>query len=204
MIGIIDYGMGNIHSVRKALEAVGAKTVVSNNSIVLGRCSKLVLPGVGAFRDAMSALRRNGLIELIRDSVKQGKYFLGICLGMQLIFDSSEEAPGCAGLSLIKGEVVRFSAKPGLKVPHMGWNSLERTEADPGCLLLSGYRDKSFVYFCHSYYAEPQSSSVVCATATHGAPFAAMVQRGPVFGAQFHPEKSQAVGLRIMRNFVRC
>jgi glutamine amidotransferase len=204
MIGIIDYGMGNIHSVRKALEAAGAKTVVTNNAVVLGRCSKIVLPGVGAFRDAMAALRKNGLIAVINHSIKQGKYFLGICLGMQLIFDGSEEAPGCVGLSLIKGQVVRFTAKPGLKVPHMGWNSLEKTETRTGGQLLAGCRDKSFVYFCHSYYPKPQSGSVICATASHGKPFAAMVQQGSIFGLQFHPEKSQAVGLRIMRNFVRC
>ena len=199
MIAIIDYGMGNIHSVKKALELYGAKIKVSNNPKEISACEKIVLPGVGAFGDAMQELDKQGLTALIKDELKNKKPFLGICLGMQLLFDRSEEAAKCKGLGIIKGEVKRFSAA-NLKVPHMGWNQLK--QGTGGCLLLKDIPDNSFVYFCHSYYPEPKDKNSIAATTDYGISFASMVWQDNVYGAQFHPEKSQGIGLKMLENFV--
>lgn len=198
-IAIIDYGMGNIHSVKKALELFGAKTKVSNNHKEISSCRKLVLPGVGAFGDAMQELEKQGLVDLIRDMVKNKKPFLGICLGMQLLFEKSAEADKYKGLGIIEGEVKKFPVSD-LKVPHMGWNQLRQKSG--GCPLLKNIPDNSFVYFCHSYYPDPDNKNAIAAVTDYGLDFAAMVWQDNVYGAQFHPEKSQGVGLQMLKNFV--
>lgn len=200
MIAIVDYGMGNLRSVEKALQRVGAEVRVVGDAISVMAARGLVLPGVGAFGDCMRNLERLGLVEVIRRWVDEGQPFLGICLGMQALFESSEEAPGVAGLGILPGTVPRFRGQ-GLKVPHMGWNQLRIRQAD--CPLLAGVADGSFVYFVHSYYCQPADDSVTCATTEYGREFCAMVWRERMFAMQFHPEKSQAVGLRILENFVR-
>ncbi|MFA5096591.1 MAG: imidazole glycerol phosphate synthase subunit HisH [Candidatus Omnitrophota bacterium] len=206
MIAIIDYGMGNIHSVKKALELYGAKIRVSNNPKEIADCKKIVLPGVGAFGDAMRELEKQGLTKLIRDMVKDKKPFLGICLGMQLLFEKSEEANKVKGLGIIKGEVKKFPASK-LKVPHMGWNEIRRKTEDGKqkaeiCPLLKDIVDGSYVYFCHSYYPEPKDKAAIAAVTDYGINFASVVWQDNVYGAQFHPEKSQGVGLRMLKNFV--
>ncbi|MDD5027569.1 MAG: imidazole glycerol phosphate synthase subunit HisH [Candidatus Omnitrophica bacterium] len=199
MIAIIDYGMGNIHSVKKALELYGAKTKVSNNPREISSCRKIILPGVGAFGEAAQELEKQGLAALIKDEIKNRKPFLGICLGMQLLFEKSEEANKCPGLGIIRGEVKKFPVSD-LKVPHMGWNQLKQ-EID-SCPLLKGIAGGSYVYFCHSYYPQPKEAAVVAATTGYGMNFASIVWQDNVYGAQFHPEKSQGVGLKMLENFV--
>lgn len=200
MIAIVDYGMGNLRSVEKALQRVGAEVCMVGDPTGVMAARGLVLPGVGAFGDCMRNLARLGLVEVIRRWVREGKPFLGICLGMQALFESSEEAPGVAGLGILPGTVPRFRER-GLKVPHMGWNQLRIRQ--PDCPLLTGVEDGSFVYFVHSYYCQPADDSVTCATTEYGREFCAMVWCEQMFAMQFHPEKSQAVGLRILENFVR-
>ncbi|MFH1397879.1 MAG: imidazole glycerol phosphate synthase subunit HisH [Candidatus Omnitrophota bacterium] len=214
MIGIIDYGMGNIHSVQKALKSLGAKVLLTNKPEVLNKCEKIVLPGVGAFADAVSEMDRQGLISAVIDAIKHKKIFLGICLGMQLLFETSEESNGVKGLGVLRGEVKKFVPGRGLKVPHMGWNQLntgislpQRQEGDKGpgikeCPLLRGLSEKPYVYFCHSYYPQPEDKAVVAATTDYGINFASVVWQDNIIGVQFHPEKSQAVGLKILKNFV--
>jgi len=198
MIGIIDYGMGNIHSVQKALEYMGAETFVTNKPEELKRCQKIVLPGVGAFADAIQELKKDGMAEAITEAVKSKKTFLGICLGMQLLFETSEEAKDTCGLGLLKGTVRKFDQK-GIKVPQMGWNQLKRAQA---CPLLKDIPDDSYVYFCHSYYPDPKDKEVIAATCSYGLPFSAVVWKENIYGVQFHPEKSQQVGLVMLKNFV--
>lgn len=199
MIGIVDYGMGNLRSVLKALHHLGHKAEwVSGPEAVRG-LSRLVLPGVGAFPDAMRALEERRLTPAIREFVRSGRPLLGICLGMQVLFSESEEFGRNAGLDLIPGRVVRFSAG-GLKVPHMGWNTLTVTRPSP---LFGDFRAGGAVYFVHSYYCVPKDSGVVTATADYGGAFAATVQHENIIACQFHPEKSQAVGLRLLDNFAR-
>lgn len=192
--------MGNIHSVRKALEHLGAKTAVVYKPAGAMKFSRLVLPGVGAFDDAMAALKKNKLAAAICDYISTGKPFLGICLGMQLLFESSREARKEKGFGLLKGSVELFAKKKGLKVPHMGWNQLKQA-AEP-CPLLKEIKNNSYVYFCHSYYAAPEDKRIIAATADYGADFAAVVCRDNIYGVQFHPEKSQGTGLQILRNFI--
>ncbi len=199
MIAIIDFGMGNLRSVQKAIEAVGSSAEITSDPERIRRASKVVLPGVGAFADAMAELRRTGLGEAFREAVRQGKPCLGVCLGLQLLFDVSFEDGEYAGLGLIPGRVVRFSPRPGLKVPHMGWNTLRIRRPAP---LLAGLDDSSSVYFVHSYYAQPEDPGVVAAEADYPDPFAAIVWRDNLTACQFHPEKSQAVGLAMYANFV--
>ena len=199
MIAIIDYGMGNIHSVKKALELYGAKIKVSNNPEEISYCEKLVLPGVGAFGEAMQELEKQGLVALIKDEVKNKKPFLGICLGMQLLFEKSEEANKCKGLGIIRGEVKKFPVSD-LKVPHMGWNQLKTVKDE--CRLLKDVPDGSYVYFCHSYYPQPKDKSVIAAATDYGVNFTSIVWQDNVYGAQFHPEKSQGIGLKMLENFV--
>jgi glutamine amidotransferase len=200
MIALVDYGMGNLRSVEKALTRVGADVRTVTGPGEVRAAGKLVLPGVGAFGDCMSNLARQELIEPVREFVRSGKPFLGICLGMQGLFESSDEAPGVAGLGVLAGRVPRFAAN-GRKVPHMGWNRLRIVRRD--CPLLAGIEDGSFVYFVHSYYCAPKDAGVVCATTDYGVEFCSMLWAGNVFATQFHPEKSQAIGLKMLENFVR-
>jgi imidazole glycerol-phosphate synthase subunit HisH len=199
MIVIIDYGMGNLRSVQKAIEAVGSAAEITSDPERVGRASKVVLPGVGAFRDAMTELGRSGLGEAFCEAVKAGKPCLGVCLGLQLLFDKSFEDGEYAGLGLLPGHVVRFASRPGLKVPHMGWNTLTIRRPAP---LLAGLPSDPSVYFVHSYHAVPENPQDVAATAEYPDPFPAVVWRDNLVACQFHPEKSQAVGLAMYANFV--
>jgi glutamine amidotransferase len=200
MIALVDYGMGNLRSVEKALARAGADVrIVSDRKSVLA-ADALVLPGVGAFGDCMANLEKIGLVEAIREFVATKRPFLGICLGFQTLFESSEEAPGVKGFALFPGTVPRFAVN-GLKVPHMGWNELRIREGN--CPLLKDVVDKSYVYFVHSYYCKPKDASVICGTTDYGIEFCSMLWAGNVFATQFHPEKSQAVGLKMLENFVR-
>ena len=201
MIAIIDYGMGNIHSVNKALQLLQAKTLVTNKPEDIKKAQKLVLPGVGAFDDAMAELKKQGLISCIEEQVKDKKPFLGICLGMQLFFEKSQEAQKYKGFGFFKGSVKRFKESKELKVPHMGWNQLKQI-ADK-CPLLKGVREGEYVYFCHSYYPSPLDKKVIAATTDYGADFASVVWKDNLYGVQFHPEKSQKTGLRMLENFVK-
>jgi len=200
MIAIIDYGMGNIHSVQKALESMGAKTIVANKPTDIKSSDKVVLPGVGAFDDAMQELKRQDLISALNEHIKAKKIFLGICLGMQLLFESSEEARVTKGLGLLKGRVRKFENKDNLKVPHMGWNQLKIRNIS--CPLLKDIPDNSYVYFCHSYYPKPQDERIIAATTDYGIDFTSILWQDNIYGAQFHPEKSQEAGLKILKNFV--
>lgn len=200
MIAIIDYGMGNIHSVAKALQGMDAKILVTNNPDDFKLAQKIVLPGVGAFNDAMLELEKRNLVSAIHDAIRNQKIFLGICLGMQLLFEKSQEAKNISGLCILKGEVKKFSDKKGLKVPQIGWNQLNITSRY--CPLLKDIPDKPYVYFCHSYYPEPLEKKVNAATCNYGIDFPAVVCKDNVFGVQFHPEKSQVVGLKMLRNFL--
>ncbi len=199
MIVIIDYGMGNLRSVQKAIEAVGSAAEITSDPDRVRQASKVILPGVGAFADAMAELRRTGLGEAFREAVRQGKPCLGVCLGLQLLFDSSTEDGEHTGLGLLPGRVVRLPAQPGLKVPHMGWNTLRIRKPAP---LLAGLPTAPSVYFVHSYYAVAQNPQDVAAVADYPEPFAAVVWRDNLTACQFHPEKSQAIGLAMYANFV--
>ena len=200
MIAIIDFGMGNLRSVQKALEAVGQEASVVSDPDQVRRASKVILPGVGAFADAIAELRRTGLGEAFVEAVRLGKPCLGVCLGLQLLFDASEEDGEHRGLGLIPGRVVRFDPEPGLKVPHMGWNTLRTRRASP---LLEGLEAEPSVYFVHSYYARPDDPRHVIAESDHPRPFASMVAVENLMATQFHPEKSQRVGLAMYANFAR-
>ncbi len=203
MIAIVDYGMGNIHSVQKALHVCGARTIVTNNGREITKAKKVVLPGVGAFRDAMRALRQQKLIPALNTHISSGKPFLGICLGMQLLFEKSEEAPGMNGLGVIPGTVKRFPRRAGFKVPHMGWNILSIQAKD--CALLKGIKNNSAVYFCHSYYPSPRRAATNAAVCSYGFDFTCIIWEKNVYGIQFHPEKSQDIGMAMINNFVkRC
>ena len=203
-IVIIDYGMGNLRSAQKGFENVGFPAKVSSDPDDILRADKLVLPGVGAFRDCIGNLRDGGFVEPIKEYVKSGKPMLGICVGLQLLFSESEEFGQHQGLNIISGKVVRFPAgmrenNEELKVPHMGWNSLSIRKAEP---LFKGTAPGSHVYFVHSYYACPEDPAVVAAEATYGdVTFCAALQKDNVMATQFHPEKSQAIGLNIIKNF---
>jgi glutamine amidotransferase len=199
MIAIVDYGMGNLRSVQKAIEAVGSSAEVTADPDRVRRASKVVLPGVGAFADAMAELRRTGLGEAFRAAVLGGKPCLGVCLGLQLVFDVSFEDGEHTGLGLIPGRIVRFAPRPGLKVPHMGWNTLRILRP---CPILAGTGESPSVYFVHSYFARPDDPGVVAAEADYPDPFPAVVWRENLMACQFHPEKSQQVGLAMYAEFV--
>ncbi|MBQ0027551.1 MAG: imidazole glycerol phosphate synthase subunit HisH [Lachnospiraceae bacterium] len=199
MIAVIDYDAGNIKSVEKALESLGAEVVVTRDSEVLLSADKVILPGVGAFGDAMSRLEEYGLVSVIKQIVQKGTPFMGICLGLQLLFDSSEEAPGVKGLGILPGKIVRFSDEFGLKIPQIGWNALTFTRA---CPVFEGIEDGAFVYFVHSYYLKAENENDVIATCEYGNHVHAAVNRGNVYACQFHPEKSSSVGLKILSNFI--
>lgn len=198
MVAIIDYGAGNILSVQKALDYIGCENAVTSDAATILAADGAILPGVGSFGDAMDHMRAHGLVEAVQTFAASGKPFLGICLGLQVLFDRSEESEGVEGLSVLKGEVKRFPGDMGLKIPHIGWNSLTY-RAD--CPLFKGLPQEPYVYFVHSYYLNADSDDVVAATADYGIPFHAAAWRGNVFATQFHPEKSGTVGLRILRNF---
>ncbi|PIQ87784.1 MAG: imidazole glycerol phosphate synthase subunit HisH [Candidatus Omnitrophica bacterium CG11_big_fil_rev_8_21_14_0_20_43_6] len=200
-IAIIDYGMGNIHSVAKAIQVCGAKPIITNKKTEISLAEKIILPGVGAFDDAVQELKRLDLINVILEQVNLKKPFLGICLGMQLLLEKSQEAKISQGLGIIKGQVVKFSAQQGLKVPHMGWNDCKVVAAD--CRLLKKVSGNGQVYFCHSYYPVPSDKFAVAATCNYGIEFACVLAQDNVYGVQFHPEKSQGLGLKIIKNFVQ-
>jgi glutamine amidotransferase len=201
MIAIVDYGMGNLHSAQRGLEKVGAKVRVIQSPRELPGARGLVLPGDGAFGRAMENLRAAGWIEPLCRAAAEGMPFFGICVGMQLLFESSEEMGQHQGLGLFAGGVKRFTGT--LKVPHMGWNQIRRLKPDADSALLRGVADGGYCYFVHSYFCAPQDASISAATTDYGIEFASIVERGNIFGTQFHPEKSQATGLKILENFVR-
>lgn len=200
MIQIIDYGMGNLRSVQKAFESLGHAATICTDPDALQSADRVVLPGVGAFRDAIRQLREHGFVEPIRRYVSAGRPFLGICLGLQLLFDVSYEDGDYAGLGIVPGKVVRFESQPGLKIPHMGWNALEVVQSNA---LLEGIPAGAHVYFVHSYFVVPHDEAVVAARTVHGQAFVSMIARGNLFATQFHPEKSQRIGLRLLENFAR-
>ena len=196
---VVDYGMANLRSVQKAFEAVGHPAIITGDATRVGEAAKVVLPGVGAFADAIAKLRDTGLDAVIRRQIDAGRPFLGICLGMQMLFTHSHEDGVHDGLDLYRGEVVRFPREPGLKVPHMGWNTLRLTQ--PVCPLFAGLPPDPAFYFVHSYYAAPADPTLVAAVADYPTPFCAATWRDNVFTTQFHPEKSQALGLAVLKNF---
>ena len=198
MIAIIDYDAGNIMSVVKAFKHLGYDCVLTRDKDVLLSADKLVLPGVGCFKDSIDNLRNYGLEPIIKECVAAGKPFLGICLGMQLLFDESEESPGVKGLSLLPGKCIKIPEDKGLKVPQIGWNSLDFSKESR---LMAGVPEGAFVYFVHSYYISAEIFSDVCATAEYGVTVHAAAEKGNIFGCQFHPEKSSEVGLKILKNF---
>lgn len=199
MIAVIDYGMGNLRSVQKALQFVGGRARIVTGARDLRKAEKIVFPGVGAFGDAVIELKKRDLFQSIIDEINRGKLFLGLCLGMQLLFSSSEESPGENGLSICRGVVKKFDNKRmDLKIPHMGWNNLKIKS----CPLLRGIPDGSYMYFVHSYYAQPEDSGIISATTDYGAEFASVIWQKNVYAMQFHPEKSQQLGLEILKNFV--
>ncbi|MBI4950293.1 MAG: imidazole glycerol phosphate synthase subunit HisH [Deltaproteobacteria bacterium] len=203
MIAIIDYDMGNLRSVAKAFEKVGATATVTRDPKVMANASHVVLPGVGAFKDCMRNLEAYGLIDPIARAVASGKPFLGICLGLQLLFDESNEFGFHKGLGLIPGKVVRFPSSKDeagmeLKVPHMGWNEVEKAKESP---LLEGVTDGAYFYFVHSYYAAPEDAAVTLTRTGYGVSFTSSIAKDNVFACQFHPEKSQKAGLAVLKNF---
>lgn len=199
MIAIIDYDAGNIKSVEKALLLLGQKAVITGDREEILKADKVILPGVGAFGDAMANLRKKGLDRVIREVTDRGTPFLGICLGLQLLFERSDEAPGVDGLGILKGEILRIPDKEGLKIPHMGWNSLH-LENDGR--LFHGIDERAYVYFVHSYYLKAADESIVKASTEYSTHIHASVEKDNVFACQFHPEKSSGVGIRILKNFV--
>jgi len=198
MITIVDYGMGNLRSVQKGFEKLGAAAQIVTTPEQVAAADRLVLPGVGAFRDAIHELERLNLVEPIREHIRRDKPFLGICLGLQMLFDVSYEDGEWKGLGVLAGDVVRFPATPDLKVPHMGWNTLLPTRPID---LLRGIPSDASVYFVHSYYVRPKDESVIAARTSYGIEFTSMISRGNLYATQFHPEKSQKVGLKLLENF---
>ena len=199
MIAIIDYDAGNLRSVEKALLSIGEETIVTRNHDEILAADKVVLPGVGAFGDAMRKLKEYGLVDTIHEAVDSGKPFLGICLGLQLLFRRSDESEGVEGLSILPGEILRIPEAPGIKIPHIGWNSLNVTE---GAKLFEGLGENPYVYFVHSYYLKADDESIVAATTEYGGTLIhASVQKDNVYACQFHPEKSGSVGMQILKNF---
>ena len=199
MITVVDYGMGNLLSVRKAFEKVGAEVEISDEPRRIAEAEQLVLPGVGAFRDAMAHLRSAALIEPILAFLNEGRPFLGICLGLQMLFETSEEDGEHEGLGVFAGKVVRFDLPSEFKVPHMGWNQLEPVGRPP---ILEGLPNEPNVYFVHSYHVVPEDPSIIATRTDYGGPFTSMVWKDNIFATQFHPEKSQRTGLAILRNFI--
>ena len=199
MIAIIDYDAGNIKSVEKALKLLGQEAVVTRDHETILGADRVILPGVGAFGDAMGKLEQFGLDKVIHEVVRKNTPFLGICLGLQLLFESSEESPGVKGLGVLKGEIVRIPESGGLKIPHMGWNSLRFPRSGR---LFAGLPEEPYVYFVHSYYLRAEDAGIVTAVTEYGTEIHASVEKGNVFACQFHPEKSSDTGIQILKNFV--
>ena len=199
MIAIIDYGAGNLRSVQKALEFLGAQGEITRDRQKILAVDRAILPGVGAFGDAMLRLRQSGLDTAVTDFAASGKPFLGICLGLQLLFEESEESPGVKGLGIFQGKIKKIPGKEGLKIPHVGWNQLEITQPEG---VLRGLGESPFVYFVHSYYMEPKNRDLIAAVTEYGIRLPVAVQKGNVAAVQFHPEKSGDTGLHILRNFI--
>lgn len=199
MISILDYDAGNIKSVEKALAYLGEEAVITRDRDIIMSSDKVILPGVGCFGDAMNRIREYKLDQVIYDVVDAGKPFLGICLGLQLLYKSSEESPGAVGLGILNGEIVRIPDAPGLKIPQIGWNSLDIT---PGAKLFQGIEGHPYVYFVHSYYLKSHDMQDVAATTHFSVDIHASVEHGNVYACQFHPEKSSKVGLKILENFI--
>jgi len=199
VIAILDYDAGNIKSVEKAMQLLGQEVTITRDRREILNADKVILPGVGAFGDAMGKIRQYGLYEVIHEVVEQGTPFLGICLGLQLLFERSEESPGVEGLGILKGEILRIPETPGLKIPHMGWNSLDFRNNGR---LFENLPEESYVYFVHSYYLRAADEKIVTAVTEYGTQIHASVEQGNVFACQFHPEKSSDVGIQILKNFV--
>lgn len=200
MVAIIDYDAGNIKSVEKAIQFLGEDVIVTRNPAEILNASGVILPGVGSFGDAMEKLHKYNLIPVIHEVVERKIPFLGICLGLQLLFEKSDESPGVEGLGILKGEIKRIPDKEGLKIPHIGWNSLKFPNEGR---LYEGISEDSYVYFVHSYYLEAMENAIVVATTEYGINIHASVERDNVFACQFHPEKSSSVGLKILENFLK-
>jgi glutamine amidotransferase len=198
VIAIIDYGVGNLRSVEKAFAAVGCAATVTSDERELRQADRLVLPGVGAFAHCMRSLRARGLAELVRELAEKGTPLLGVCVGMQMLFEVSEEFEETSGLGFVKGRVRRFNGD--LIVPQVGWNQIHQRRNHP---LFKGITDVSFFYFVHSFYCEPEDGKVVVGETEYGVPYASVIAQGSICGVQFHPEKSQAVGLRLLQNFAQ-
>lgn len=198
MIAIIDYGAGNLQSVKKAFDFIGAESVITDNPEIINACDRILLPGVGSFGDAMNSMTEKGLVETVKQNALSGKPFLGICLGLQLLFEESEESPGVQGLGIFKGKIKKFSPDMGLKIPHIGWNSLEIKQKDG---IFKGVSENSYVYFVHSYYLHAEDENDIACVTNYGIDFHSAVGKNNVFATQFHPEKSGDVGLQILKNF---
>lgn len=199
MVAIIDYGAGNLQSVKKALDFLGYDSEITMDKEKIMNASHIILPGVGSFGDAMASIRERGLEDTIKKCADGSKPFLGICLGLQLLFESSEESPGVEGLGILKGKIVTIPRDGGLKVPHMGWNSVSLKQTDG---IFSGIKDNSYFYFVHSYYLKDAESDVVAGTTEYGVEIECAVQKGLVCATQFHPEKSSEIGLQLLKNFM--
>lgn len=204
MIAVIDYGMGNLKSVQKALEKLGGDVDIISDPERLSLSDKVVLPGVGAFKDTMEGIEKRRLERIICEFINSGKPYLGICMGLQILFDESEEGGCYKGLGVLKGKVKRFKPKKGLKVPHMGWNQMDIQKKDKknSCPLLKDIKDSSYFYFDHSYYIAPDNKDVIIGTTDYGIEFASMIWQDNIYGVQFHPEKSQSNGLSMLKNFI--
>ncbi|MDP6685704.1 MAG: imidazole glycerol phosphate synthase subunit HisH [Candidatus Omnitrophota bacterium] len=201
MITIIDYGMGNLRSVQKAFERFTPEVRISASSKDIRSSEKIVLPGVGAFKKAMEELKKRGLVDAIIKSIESDKPFLGICLGLQLLFSESEEGKGVRGLDVFKGKVKRFEPAKGLKIPHMGWNAIKSKNKDVDCNIFNGVPDPTYMYFVHSYYVEPEDKNIILCETDYGRTFTSGICKGNLCAFQFHPEKSQSTGLKIIKNF---
>jgi glutamine amidotransferase len=197
LIAVIDYGMGNLRSVTNALEKLGADAVVTRDKQVIEASKAIILPGVGAFGKCIENLEKLELLDFIKETIGEGKQYLGICLGMQVLFESSEEAPGIAGMGVLKGTVPRFTGD--IKIPHMGWNNIKIVKETE---ILRGIDNSEYFYFVHSYYCSPEDKGIVATTTPYGGEFVSSVQKDNIFACQFHPEKSQRVGLQLLQNFV--
>ena len=202
MITIVDYGMGNLASVNNAIKRYTDEVIISSIPDDIKKADKLILPGVGAFKDAYDEIGKRGLLDPILDFIKSGKPFLGICLGLQLLFTKSLEDGEHKGFDVIKGDVVPFEKEKHIKIPHMGWNNIIRHK-DSDCPLLKGVPDEAYMYFVHSYYVAPKENSVVATFTDYGSDFCSMIWKDNIYAVQFHPEKSQEQGLKIIENFVR-
>ncbi|CCY58842.1 imidazole glycerol phosphate synthase subunit HisH [Clostridium sp. CAG:632] len=200
MIAIIDYDAGNIKSVEKAIQYLGEDAVITRDRDLILNSDKVILPGVGSFGDAMAKIREYDLVNTIYDVVDKKTPFLGICLGLQLLFKTSEESEGVTGLGLLDGRIIRIPDAPGLKIPHMGWNSLDIKQ---GATLFQGIEDQSYVYFVHSYYLQAEHEGDVAATTVYSTKIHASVEHENIYACQFHPEKSSRVGLQILKNFIQ-